>query len=124
MFSTSFKSAPLLIVTVSQSFRFALIYLSSTFTTAPYQDYTVAYYPDMPSKFGELLLRMPELQRVCQVLIHAHLLLLLFCLLYLPPPIYDAQVGKEMLCLSQQPREEEGDTPGFNFLMELLRGDH
>merc|ERR1712209_123192 len=31
------------------------------------QDYTVAYYPDMPSKFGELLLRMPELQRVCQV---------------------------------------------------------
>ena len=30
-------------------------------------DYTVAYYPDMPSKFGELLLRMPELQRVCQV---------------------------------------------------------
>merc|ERR1719382_722640 len=50
------------------------------------QDYTVAYYPDMPSKFGELLLRMPELQRVCQV-------------------------GKEMLCLSQQPREEEGDAP-------------
>jgi len=63
------------------------------------QDYTVAYYPDMPSKFGELLLRMPELQRVCQV-------------------------GKEMLCLSQQPREEDGDAPGFNFLMELLRGDH
>ena len=34
-----------------------------------FQDYTVAYYPDMPSKFGELLLRMPELQRVCQVAI-------------------------------------------------------
>ena len=31
------------------------------------QDYTVSHYPDMPSKFGELLLRMPELQRVCQV---------------------------------------------------------
>jgi len=30
------------------------------------QDYTVSHYPDMPSKFGELLLRMPELQRVCQ----------------------------------------------------------
>ena len=29
-----------------------------------------------------------------------------------------------MLCLSQQPREEEGEAPGFNFLMELLRGDH
>jgi len=62
------------------------------------QEYTVAHYPDMPSKFGELLLRMPELQRVCQV-------------------------GKEMLCLSQQPREDSS-SPGFNFLMELLRGDH
>ena len=31
------------------------------------QEYTVSHYPDMPSKFGELLLRMPELQRVCQV---------------------------------------------------------
>ena len=87
----------------------------------------MAYYPDMPSKFGELLLRMPELQRVCQVLIHTHLLLLLFCLFSVSSIFllqYDAQVGKEMLCLSQQPREEEGDTPGFNFLMELLRGDH
>jgi len=62
------------------------------------QEYTVSHYPDMPSKFGELLLRMPELQRVCQV-------------------------GKEMLCLNQQPKEENG-SPGFNFLMELLRGDH
>ena len=33
----------------------------------------MAYYPDMPSKFGELLLRMPELQRVCQVLTSSHL---------------------------------------------------
>ena len=40
------------------------------------------------------------------------------------PSSNDPQVGKEMLCLSQQPREEEGDAPGFNFLMELLRGDH
>jgi len=62
------------------------------------QDYTVSHYPDMPSKFGELLLRMPELQRVCQV-------------------------GKEMLCLNQQPKGEN-ESPGFNFLMELLRGDH
>lgn len=62
------------------------------------QDYTVSHYPDMPSKFGELLLRMPELQRVCQV-------------------------GKEMLCLNQQTKGESG-SPGFNFLMELLRGDH
>jgi nuclear receptor subfamily 5 group A protein 3 len=62
------------------------------------QEYTVSHYPDMTSKFGELLLRMPELQRVCQV-------------------------GKEMLCLNQQAKDEE-DGPGFNLLMELLRGDH
>ena len=34
------------------------------------QEYTVSHYPDMPSKFGELLLRMPELSRVCQVSSH------------------------------------------------------
>lgn len=62
------------------------------------QEYTVSHYPDMPSKFGELLLRMPELQRICQV-------------------------GKEMLCLGHQSKgESEG--PGFTFLMELLRGDY
>merc|ERR1712038_1674893 len=60
------------------------------------QQYTTAQYPSLPSKFGELLLRMPELHRVCQV-------------------------GKEMLC----PRQSvNGETPGFNLLMELLRGDH
>lgn len=31
------------------------------------QAYTLAHYPDSPSKFGELLLRIPELQRTCQV---------------------------------------------------------
>ncbi len=31
------------------------------------QQYTTAKYKSMPSKFGELLLRIPELQRVCQV---------------------------------------------------------
>lgn len=31
------------------------------------QDYTLAHYPDSPAKFGELLLRIPELQRTCQV---------------------------------------------------------
>ena len=91
----------------------------------------------MPSKFGELLLRMPELQRVCQVSskyfsvddismgqvaknYNQTLILVSTKLISLPP----TQVGKEMLCLSQQPREEDGDAPGFNFLMELLRGDH
>ena len=34
------------------------------------QEYTVTHYPEMPSKFGELLLRMPELSRVCQVRKH------------------------------------------------------
>lgn len=32
------------------------------------QDYTLAHYPDSPAKFGELLLRIPELQRTCQVI--------------------------------------------------------
>lgn len=31
------------------------------------QTYTLAHYADAPSKFGELLLRIPELQRTCQV---------------------------------------------------------
>jgi hypothetical protein len=31
------------------------------------QHYTLAHYPEIPSKFGELLLRIPELQRTCQV---------------------------------------------------------
>lgn len=31
------------------------------------QQYTIAHYPEMPSKFGELLLRIPDLQRTCQV---------------------------------------------------------
>lgn len=31
------------------------------------QTYTLAHYPDAPSKFGELLIRIPELQRTCQV---------------------------------------------------------
>lgn len=60
------------------------------------QHYTATQYPDMPAKFAELLLRMPELHRVCQG-----------C--------------KEMLC-PRQPTE--GEMPGFNLLMELLRGDH
>ena len=39
------------------------------------QQYTTAQYPSLPSKFGELLLRMPELHRVCQV---SHCLIILF----------------------------------------------
>ncbi|XP_059094130.1 nuclear hormone receptor FTZ-F1 beta-like [Tigriopus californicus] len=60
------------------------------------QKYTTLNYSSLPAKFGELLLRIPELQRVCQV-------------------------GKEMLCPRQQ---AQGETAGFNLLMELLRGDH
>ena len=62
------------------------------------QEYTVSHYPEMPSKFGELLLRMQELNRVCQV-------------------------GKETLCLNQQTDSEEQSSSGFNLLMELLRDD-
>ncbi|XP_045466530.1 nuclear hormone receptor FTZ-F1 beta [Harmonia axyridis] len=59
------------------------------------QDYTLIHYPESPSKFGELLLRIPELQRTCQV-------------------------GKEMLTI----KSKDGEGPSFNLLMELLRGDH
>lgn len=59
------------------------------------QHYTLAHYPDSPAKFGELLLRIPELQRTCQV-------------------------GKEMLTIKS--KDDEG--PSFNLLLELLRGDH
>lgn len=59
------------------------------------QEYTSAHYPHMPSKFADLLLRIPELQRTC----HA---------------------SKEMLSM----KKREGDVPSFNFLFELLRGDH
>uniref|UniRef100_A0A0K8T693 Nuclear hormone receptor FTZ-F1 beta n=1 Tax=Lygus hesperus TaxID=30085 RepID=A0A0K8T693_LYGHE len=59
------------------------------------QQYTLAHYPDIPSKFGELLLRIPDLQRTCQI-------------------------GKEMLSI----KSNEGEGPSFNLLMELLRGDH
>lgn len=31
------------------------------------QEYTLSHYPHLPPKFGELLLRIPELQRTCQV---------------------------------------------------------
>lgn len=31
------------------------------------QDYTLSHYPESPAKFGELLLRIPELQRTCNV---------------------------------------------------------
>lgn len=31
------------------------------------QSYTLSHYPEAPAKFGELLLRIPELQRTCQV---------------------------------------------------------
>ncbi|XP_042876233.1 nuclear hormone receptor FTZ-F1 beta-like isoform X3 [Penaeus japonicus] len=59
------------------------------------QEYTLSHYPHLPPKFGELLLRIPELQRTCQA-------------------------SKEMLSM----KKKEGDVPSFNFLFELLRGDH
>ncbi|KAG5684023.1 hypothetical protein PVAND_013276 [Polypedilum vanderplanki] len=59
------------------------------------QAYTLGHYPEAPAKFGELLLRIPELQRTCQV-------------------------SKEMLTI--KPKDDE--QPSFNLLMELLRGEH
>lgn len=67
---------------------------------AALQGYTATHSPDTPAKFGELLLRIPELQRTCQ---------------------FFMQVGKEMLNPSNK---KDNDGPSFNLLMELLRGDH
>uniref|UniRef100_A0A0A9YRL9 Nuclear hormone receptor FTZ-F1 beta n=1 Tax=Lygus hesperus TaxID=30085 RepID=A0A0A9YRL9_LYGHE len=50
------------------------------------QQYTLAHYPDIPSKFGELLLRIPDLQRTCQI-------------------------GKEMLSI----KSNEGEGPSLTF---------
>ncbi|XP_015787067.1 nuclear hormone receptor FTZ-F1 beta isoform X1 [Tetranychus urticae] len=59
------------------------------------QTYTSANYPQYPSKFGELLLRLPELERVCQV-------------------------ARETLAVKQA----EKDVTAFNVLMELFRDDY
>ncbi|GAB6021931.1 hormone receptor [Chamberlinius hualienensis] len=59
------------------------------------QTYTMSRYSDHPSKFGELLLRIPELERTCQI-------------------------GKDSLSLKQR----EGEVQSFNLLVELLRGEH
>ncbi|CAF4836398.1 unnamed protein product [Pieris macdunnoughi] len=67
---------------------------------AALQAYTATHSPDTPAKFGELLLRIPELQRTCQ---------------------FFMQVGKEML---NPTNKKDGEAPSFNLLMELLRGDH
>ncbi|XP_050663834.1 nuclear hormone receptor FTZ-F1 beta [Leptidea sinapis] len=68
---------------------------------AALQAYTASHSPDTPAKFGELLLRIPELQRTCQ---------------------FFMQVGKEML--NPANKNKDGEAPSFNLLMELLRGDH
>lgn len=59
------------------------------------QQYTIAMYPEMPAKFGELLLKIPDLQKACEA-------------------------GKELLST----KRSEGECSSFNLLMELLRGDH
>ncbi|CAG0888049.1 unnamed protein product [Cyprideis torosa] len=64
------------------------------------QQYTLSQYPHMPSKYGELLVRIPELERTCQFVV---------------------QTGKEMLSQTKKEGEKPG---GFNLLMELLRGEH
>ncbi|XP_075988646.1 nuclear hormone receptor FTZ-F1 beta [Anticarsia gemmatalis] len=68
---------------------------------AALQAYIATHSPGTPAKFGELLLRIPELQRTCQ---------------------FFMQVGKEML--NPANKSKDGDGPSFNLLMELLRGDH
>ncbi|KAM7298683.1 nuclear hormone receptor FTZ-F1 beta [Ixodes scapularis] len=78
------------------------------------QAYTISHYPTQPSKFGELLLCVPELERACQV-------------------------SKESLAASRRIASSSAhlaasasaaaaaadpQAPSFNLLFELLRGDH
>ncbi|XP_037081497.1 nuclear hormone receptor FTZ-F1 beta-like isoform X2 [Pollicipes pollicipes] len=57
------------------------------------QQYTMSHSPEMPSKFGELLLRIPDVERACQL-------------------------GKELIA-----SRSASDGPTFDILFELLRGD-
>lgn len=57
------------------------------------QQYTMSHSTDMPSKFGELLLRIPDIERACQF-------------------------GKELIAA-----RSSADGPTFDILFELLRGD-
>lgn len=82
------------------------------------QSYTLHQYPDAPSKFGELLLRIPELQRTCQV----RVVFTAWAQTENQTNFYfntlESQVGKEMLTIKSK------DGAEFNLLMELLRGEH
>ena len=57
------------------------------------QQYTMSHSADMPSKFGELLLRIPDVERACQL-------------------------GKELIAA-----RGSSDGPTFDILLELLKGD-
>ncbi|XP_077507296.1 nuclear hormone receptor FTZ-F1 beta-like [Amblyomma americanum] len=74
------------------------------------QAYTISQYPSQPTKFGELLLCVPELERACLV-------------------------SKESMAASRRIASSAGASPlsapmadpqtsSFNLLLELLRGDH
>lgn len=72
------------------------------------QQYTMSHYPHMPSKFGELLLRIPDIERACQL-------------------------GKELMAVQQAASADLSSAPStadacggeatFDILFELLRGD-
>ncbi|XP_043200833.1 nuclear hormone receptor FTZ-F1 beta-like isoform X2 [Amphibalanus amphitrite] len=57
------------------------------------QQYTMSHSPQTPSKFGELLLRIPDVERACQL-------------------------GKELIAA-----RSSSDGPTFDILLELLKGD-
>lgn len=56
--------------------------------------YTSTHYPQIPTKFGEMLVRLGELARM-------------------------ASTGKEMLAQ----KHKDGSVPTFSLLTELIRGD-
>lgn len=70
------------------------------------QAYTISHYPSQPSKFGELLLCVPELERACQVSKES------------------LAASRRIAASSSAAPMADPQAPSFNLLFELLRGDH
>lgn len=77
------------------------------------QAYTISHYPSQPSKFGELLLCVPELERACQVSKES-----------LAASRRIASSAHLSPSVSAAATATDPQAPSFNLLFELLRGDH
>ncbi|XP_077507297.1 nuclear hormone receptor FTZ-F1 beta-like [Amblyomma americanum] len=74
------------------------------------QAYTISHYPSQPTKFGELLLFVTELERACQVSKES---LEAF-----------GRIASSAGASSSSAPMADPQAPSFNLLFELLRGDH